>query len=139
MVESEWSIIIFSKCLNWINSMQVKKILFTNVFFSWSLCMLNMFPSMVFPKHLYFFFVCVLLFNCGVRCYYVGNQSCIEWFFNPLRNLLFNLKIHLLLTGFFFFFYLFLDLLSKEQLRERNGKKKHKKMFLVCFMMTLNW
>jgi hypothetical protein len=40
--------------LNWINSMQVKKILFTNVFFSWSLCLLNMFPSMVFPKHLYF-------------------------------------------------------------------------------------
>jgi hypothetical protein len=31
--------------LNWINSMQVKNILFTNVFFSWSLCLLNMFPS----------------------------------------------------------------------------------------------
>ena len=29
--------------LNWINSMQVIKILFTNVFFSWSLCLLNMF------------------------------------------------------------------------------------------------
>ena len=42
------------RSLNWINSMQVKKILFTNVFFSWSLCLLNMFPSMVFPKHLYF-------------------------------------------------------------------------------------
>ena len=42
------------RCLNWINSMQVKKIFFTNVFFSWSLCLLNMFPSMVFPKHLYF-------------------------------------------------------------------------------------
>jgi hypothetical protein len=41
------------RSLNWINSMQVKKILFTNVFFSWSLCLLNMFPSMVFPKHLY--------------------------------------------------------------------------------------
>jgi hypothetical protein len=26
------------RSLNWINSMQVKKILFTNVFFSWSLC-----------------------------------------------------------------------------------------------------
>jgi hypothetical protein len=35
--------------LNWINSMQVKKILFTNVFFSWSLCLLNMFYKMVFP------------------------------------------------------------------------------------------
>ena len=34
------------RSLNWINSMQVKKILFTNVFFSWSLCLLNMFPSM---------------------------------------------------------------------------------------------
>jgi hypothetical protein len=42
------------RSLNWINSMQVKKILFTNVFFSWSLCLLNMFPSMVFSKHLYF-------------------------------------------------------------------------------------
>jgi hypothetical protein len=39
--------------LDWINSMQVKKILFTNVFFSWSLCLLNMFPSMVFPEHFY--------------------------------------------------------------------------------------
>ena len=40
------------RSLNWINSMQVKKkILFTNVFFSWSLCLLNMFPSMVFPRH----------------------------------------------------------------------------------------
>ena len=42
------------RSLNWINSIQVKKIIFTNVFFSWSLCLLNMFPSMVFPKHLYF-------------------------------------------------------------------------------------
>jgi hypothetical protein len=42
------------RSLNWINSMQVKKIHFTNVFFSWSLCLLNMFPSMVFPKHFYF-------------------------------------------------------------------------------------
>ena len=42
------------RSLNWINYMQVKKILFTNAFFSWSLCLLNMFPSMVFPKHLYF-------------------------------------------------------------------------------------
>ena len=31
------------RSLNWINSMQVKKILFTNVFFSWPLCLLNMF------------------------------------------------------------------------------------------------
>ena len=42
------------RSLNWMYSMQVRKILFTNVFFSWSLCLLNMFPSMVFPKHLYF-------------------------------------------------------------------------------------
>ena len=32
------------RSFNWINSMQVKKILFTNVFFSWSLCLSNMFP-----------------------------------------------------------------------------------------------
>ena len=42
------------RSLNWINSMQMKKILVTNVFFSWSLCLLNIFPSMVFPKHFYF-------------------------------------------------------------------------------------
>jgi hypothetical protein len=42
-----------NRSLNWINSMQVKKICFTNVFFSWSLCLLNRFPSMVFPKHCY--------------------------------------------------------------------------------------
>jgi hypothetical protein len=47
------------RSLNWINSMQVKKILFTNVFFSWSLCLLNMFPSIVFPK--YFFYLSGLL------------------------------------------------------------------------------
>ena len=29
--------------LNWINSMQVKKVIFTNIFFSWSFCLLNMF------------------------------------------------------------------------------------------------
>ena len=34
------------RSLNWINFMQVKTSLFTNVFFSWSLCLLNMFPSM---------------------------------------------------------------------------------------------
>ena len=32
------------RSLNWINSMQVEKKLFTDVFFSWSLCLLNMFP-----------------------------------------------------------------------------------------------
>ena len=42
------------RSLNWINSMLVKNIIFSNVFFSWSLFMLNMFPSMVFSKHLYF-------------------------------------------------------------------------------------
>jgi hypothetical protein len=41
------------RSLNWINSMQVKKSLFTNVFFSWPLCLFNMFPSMVFPNHFY--------------------------------------------------------------------------------------
>jgi hypothetical protein len=49
-----WINTVSKRSLNWINSMQVKKILFINVFFSWSLCLLNMFPSMVFPKHLYF-------------------------------------------------------------------------------------
>ena len=44
---SNYKMRLKQKSLNWINSMQVKKILFTNVFFSWSLCLLNMFPSMV--------------------------------------------------------------------------------------------
>ena len=59
--------------LNLINFMQVKKILFTNVFFPWSLCLLNMFPSMVFPKHLYFSGLFTLLFR-------------VEWIFFLNRN-----------------------------------------------------
>jgi hypothetical protein len=50
----------------------------------------NQWINMLLPEFVFFLCVCVLLFNCGVRCCYVGNQSCIEWFFNPLRNLLFN-------------------------------------------------
>jgi hypothetical protein len=42
------------RSLNWINSMQVKKILFTNVFFSWSLCLLNMFPWCYSPSFFIF-------------------------------------------------------------------------------------
>ena len=36
--------------LNWMNFMQVKKILFTNVFFSWLLCLLNMFHRWYSPN-----------------------------------------------------------------------------------------
>jgi hypothetical protein len=43
------------RSLNWINSMQVKKILFTNVFFSWSLCLLNMFPILIIAVKLILF------------------------------------------------------------------------------------
>jgi predicted neutral ceramidase superfamily lipid hydrolase len=54
------------RSLNWINYMQVKKILFTNVFFSWSLCLLNMFPSMVFPKHFYFSYLGPLVYLLAI-------------------------------------------------------------------------
>ena len=36
-----YKMILKQRSLNWIDSMQVKKILFTNVFFSWSLCLLT--------------------------------------------------------------------------------------------------
>jgi hypothetical protein len=61
--------------VNWINSMQVKKILFTNVFFYWSLCLLNMFPPMVFPKHFYFFrFVDIIVITVHdlMEMYFLG-------------------------------------------------------------------
>ena len=45
------------RSLNWINSMQVKKILFANVLLSWSLCLLNMFPSIYSPS-IFIFPVC---------------------------------------------------------------------------------
>ena len=63
--------------LNWINSMQVKNILFTNVFFSWSLCLLNMFPSMVFPKHLYFSDLLIVI-TVHDRFWNVGQANCIS-------------------------------------------------------------
>ena len=90
---------------------------------------------MLLPEFVLFFFcVCVLLFNCGVRCYYVGNQSCIEWFFNPLRNLLFNLKIHLLLTGFFFFS----PLLHKKKIHITSQALKYLYQFNVIIKHTRN-
>jgi hypothetical protein len=42
------------RSLNWINSMQVKMILFTNVFFSWSLCFLKCFHRWYSPSSLIF-------------------------------------------------------------------------------------
>lgn len=57
-------------------------------------------------RNLYF----LLLLCC---CYYVGNQSCVKYPFNLLRNLLFILKFHLLLSEKFFvscflFFFFFI-------------------------------
>ena len=73
------------RSLNWIDSMQVKKILFTNVFFSWSLCLLNMFPSMVFPKHLYFFrFVDIIVITVHDRFWNVGQANCILKYFENM-------------------------------------------------------
>ena len=67
--------------LNWINSMQVKKILFTNVFFSWSLCLLNMFPSMVFLKLVFFRFVDIIVHD---RFWNVGQANCILKYFENM-------------------------------------------------------
>ena len=67
------------RSLNWINSMQVKKILFTNVFFSWSLCLLNMFPSIVFPKYFFIFPVC--WHDRHHSFWNVGQANCILKFF----------------------------------------------------------
>ena len=92
---------------------------------------------MLLPEFVFFFCVCVLLFNCGVRCYYVGNQSCIEWFFNPLRNLLFILKIHLLLTGIFFFLFFIKKIHITSQalkyLYQFNVIIKHTRNIFFCF------
>ena len=74
------------RSLNWINCMQVKKILFTNVFFSWSLCLLNMFPSMVFPKHLYFSGLLTDIIDITVhdRFWNVGQANCILKYFENM-------------------------------------------------------
>ena len=73
------------RSLNWINSMQLKKILFTNVYFSWSLCLLNMFPSMVFPKHFYFFrFVDIIVITVHDRLWNVGQANCILKYFENM-------------------------------------------------------
>ena len=73
------------RSLNWINSMQVKKILFTNVFFSWSLCLLNMFPSMVFPKAFVFLrFVDIIDITVHDRFWNVGQANCILKYFENM-------------------------------------------------------
>ena len=72
------------RSLNWINSMQVKKILFSNVFFSWSLYLLNMFPSMVFPKHLYFSGLLTIVITVHDRFWNVGQANCILKYFENM-------------------------------------------------------
>ena len=72
------------RSLNWINSMQVKKILFTNVFFSWSLCLLNMFPSMVFPKHFFSRLVDIIVITGHDRFWNVCQANCILKYFENM-------------------------------------------------------
>jgi hypothetical protein len=61
------------RSLNWINSMQVEKILFTNVFFSWSLCLLNMFSSFDYPKEWGVYLLLKQQWKCKIICHFVTN------------------------------------------------------------------
>jgi hypothetical protein len=68
------------RSLNWINSMQVKKTLFTNVFFSWSLCLLNVsidgIPQAFFVC-VFFRFVDIIVITVHDRFWNVGQANCI--------------------------------------------------------------
>jgi hypothetical protein len=73
------------RSLNWINSMQVKKILFTNVFYSWSICLLNMFPSWYSPQSLLpFCFVDIIVITVHDRFWNVGQANCILKYFENM-------------------------------------------------------
>ena len=73
------------RSLNWINSMQVKKILFTNVFISWSLCLLNMFPFDGIPQAFVFFrFVDIIDITVHGRFWNVGQANCILKYFENM-------------------------------------------------------
>ena len=67
------------RSLNWINSMQlqVKKILFTNVFFSWSLCLLNVLSDGISQAFLPFRFVDIIDITVHDRFWNVGQANCI--------------------------------------------------------------
>ena len=73
------------RSLNLINSMQVKKILFTNVFFSWSICLLNMFHIDGIPQTFVFFqFVDIIDITFHDRFWNVGQANCILKYFENM-------------------------------------------------------
>ena len=72
------------RSLNWINSMQVKKILFTNVFFSWSLCLLNVSIDGIPQAFVFFRFVDIIVITVHDRFWNVGQANCILKYFENL-------------------------------------------------------
>jgi hypothetical protein len=72
------------RSLNWINSMQVKKILFTNVFFSWSLCLLNVSIDGIPQAFLFFRFVDINVITVHDRFWNVGQSNCILKYFENM-------------------------------------------------------
>ena len=72
------------RSLNWINSMQVKKILFTNVFFSWLLCLLNVLSDGIFQAFLPFRFVDVIVITVHDLFWNVGQANCILKYFENM-------------------------------------------------------
>ena len=70
--------------LNWINSMQVKKILFTNVFFSWSLCLLNVLSDGISQAFLPFRFVDVIIITDHDLFWNVGQANYTSKYFENM-------------------------------------------------------
>ena len=74
--------------LNWINSMQVKWVIFTNVFFSWSLCLFKyVLSDGISQAFLPFRFVDVIVITVHDLFWNVGQANCILKYFE-------NMMIH---------------------------------------------
>ena len=70
---------------NWINSMQVKKILFTNVFFSWSIMLVKYVSIDGIPQTFVFFrFVDITDITVHDRFWNVGQANCILKYFENM-------------------------------------------------------
>jgi hypothetical protein len=72
------------RSLNWINSMEVKKILFTNVFFSWSLCLLYVSIDGIPQAFVFFSFVDIIVITVHDRFWNVGQANCILKYFENM-------------------------------------------------------
>ena len=72
------------RSLNWINSMQVKKILFTNVFFPWSLLVKYVSIDGIPQAFLFFRFVDIIVITVHDRFWNVGQTNCILKYFENM-------------------------------------------------------